>query len=123
MAVLDLVDCCAQVASGMSYLEEQKLVHRDLSARNILVGKDRVVKVADFGMARIIEDEEYMARQGAKFPIKVLRFLIVIRFVNCDLVDGSGGGIDGKVLGQERCLVLWNPSLRNFHFWRQTISR
>lgn len=27
-------------------------------------------QVADFGMARIIEDEEYRARQGAKFPIK-----------------------------------------------------
>lgn len=26
--------------------------------------------MADFGLARIIEDSEYTARQGAKFPIK-----------------------------------------------------
>ena len=66
----DLLDMAAQVASGMSYLEQQKLIHRDLAARNILVGKNKVVKVADFGLARVIEDSEYTARQGAKFPIK-----------------------------------------------------
>ncbi|XP_054158807.1 tyrosine-protein kinase fyna-like [Oppia nitens] len=66
----ELVDMCAQVASGMSYLESIKLVHRDLAARNILVGNNNEVKVADFGLARIIEEEEYQARQGAKFPIK-----------------------------------------------------
>ena len=66
----DLIDMCSQVASGMSYLESIKLVHRDLAARNILVGDNNEVKVADFGLARIIEEEEYVARQGAKFPIK-----------------------------------------------------
>ena len=48
----------------MSYLEEKKYIHRDLAARNILVGYNNVVKVADFGLARIIEDDEYNARQG-----------------------------------------------------------
>ena len=66
----DLLDMGAQIASGMSYLENQKLIHRDLAARNILVGKNKAVKVADFGLARVIEDSEYTARQGAKFPIK-----------------------------------------------------
>lgn len=66
----DLIDMAYQIANGMAYLESMKLIHRDLAARNILVAENRDVKVADFGLARVIEDSEYTARQGAKFPIK-----------------------------------------------------
>lgn len=53
----------------MAYLEERKMVHRDLAARNVLVGQKisgvPQVKVADFGLARILMDEEiYEATTG-----------------------------------------------------------
>lgn len=55
LSIQAMVGICAQVASGMQFLEERKLVHRDLSARNVLVGEHHsgvpVVKVADFGLA------------------------------------------------------------------------
>ena len=54
----------------MAYLETQNYIHRDLAARNILVGEGNNCKVADFGLARVIQDDEYCAREGAKFPIK-----------------------------------------------------
>ena len=65
-----LIDMCAQVASGMAYLEEQNYIHRDLAARNILVGDHMICKVADFGLARVIDEDIYEAHTGAKFPIK-----------------------------------------------------
>ncbi|KAL8562316.1 hypothetical protein ACOMHN_037272 [Nucella lapillus] len=68
--VPNLIDMAAQVASGMSYLELHSYIHRDLAARNILVGENNIVKVADFGLAKAIEDGEYNPQQGAKFPIK-----------------------------------------------------
>ena len=65
-----LIDMTAQVAAGMAYLELHNYIHRDLAARNILVGENNICKVADFGLARLIADDEYNAHDGAKFPIK-----------------------------------------------------
>ncbi len=45
-------------------------IFRDLAARNCLVGEDHLVKVADFGLARLMNDDTYTAHAGAKFPIK-----------------------------------------------------
>ena len=65
-----LIDICAQVANGMAYLEQQHYIHRDLAARNILVGDHMICKVADFRLARVIDEDIYEAPTGEKFPIK-----------------------------------------------------
>ncbi|XP_057366384.1 tyrosine-protein kinase Btk29A-like isoform X1 [Daphnia carinata] len=65
-----LLDTCIQVCKGMAYLERHNYIHRDLAARNCLVGVENVVKVADFGLARYVLDDEYTSSGGAKFPIK-----------------------------------------------------
>ncbi|XP_047737613.1 tyrosine-protein kinase Src42A [Hyalella azteca] len=65
-----LIDMAAQIAAGMAYLESENYIHRDLAARNVLVGDNNVVKIADFGLARLIKEDEYEARVGARFPIK-----------------------------------------------------
>ena len=43
---------------------------RDLAARNCLVGDHYLVKIADFGLSRMIDSDIYNAKEGAKFPIK-----------------------------------------------------
>ncbi|XP_072297062.1 tyrosine-protein kinase Lyn [Eucyclogobius newberryi] len=65
-----LIDFSAQIAEGMAYIEKKHYIHRDLRAANVLVSESLLCKIADFGLARVIEDDEYSPREGAKFPIK-----------------------------------------------------
>lgn len=66
----DLIYIATQVASGMEYLESKQLIHRDLAARNVLIGENNVAKICDFGLARVIADDEYCPKQGSRFPVK-----------------------------------------------------
>jgi len=34
-------------------------VHRDIAARNVLVGERHVLKVADFGLSRALNNDDY----------------------------------------------------------------
>ncbi|CAL9707301.1 unnamed protein product [Knipowitschia caucasica] len=65
-----LFGMCLDVCEGMCFLERSNFIHRDLAARNCLVSHDNVVKVADFGMARFVLDNEYTTSQGSKFPVR-----------------------------------------------------
>lgn len=47
----------------MAYIERMNFIHRDLRAANILVSDSLCCKVADFGLARLIENE-YLAQEG-----------------------------------------------------------
>merc|ERR1719315_736053 len=53
----DLTTICHQICLGMVYLEGREFVHRDLAARNVLISTGNVVKLADFGLAKVLEDE------------------------------------------------------------------
>uniref|UniRef100_A0A8C4NBJ3 non-specific protein-tyrosine kinase n=2 Tax=Eptatretus burgeri TaxID=7764 RepID=A0A8C4NBJ3_EPTBU len=65
-----LLYMATQISSAMEYLERKNFIHRDLAARNCLVGENHLVKVADFGLSRLMTGDTYTARAGAKFPIK-----------------------------------------------------
>ncbi|XP_038716014.1 serine/threonine-protein kinase STY13 [Tripterygium wilfordii] len=48
-----VVQLAVDLARGLSYLHSQKIVHRDVKTENMLLDKQRTLKIADFGVARI----------------------------------------------------------------------
>ncbi|XP_045147156.1 fibroblast growth factor receptor 2 isoform X6 [Echinops telfairi] len=71
MTFKDLVSCTYQLARGMEYLASQKCIHRDLAARNVLVTESNVMKIADFGLARDINNIDYYKKTtNGRLPVK-----------------------------------------------------
>ena len=50
--------------------DEHSIIHRDLAARNILVVNENMVKICDFGLARILDEKYYFAKTQNQLPIR-----------------------------------------------------
>ena len=53
LPVDQVLDVVAQVALGLAYAHEHGIVHRDVKPSNIMLVRDGLVKITDFGIARM----------------------------------------------------------------------
>ena len=70
---LDLKDklrIACDCAEGMEYLSELGFIHRDIAARNVLLGGGYRAKIADFGMSREADSSHYYRSRGGQIPIR-----------------------------------------------------
>ncbi len=60
------------MAAGLEHMAQKSFVHRDIAARNVLVGQYCAVKIADFGLSRQLanEGDYYRVRRRAMLPVK-----------------------------------------------------
>jgi len=52
----------AGLCAALDYAHSEGVVHRDIKPENVLVGRDGVVKVADFGLSRVVGGDEAHSR-------------------------------------------------------------
>jgi serine/threonine protein kinase len=52
----DAVRLMHQAATGLQYAHESRIVHRDVKTANLFFTNDRIVKIMDFGLAKVIEE-------------------------------------------------------------------
>ena len=68
-----------QLTSGVSYLHENWILHRDLKTSNILLNNRGVLKIADFGMARYFGDP----------PLKMTQLVVTLWYRAPELLLGA----------------------------------
>ncbi|XP_067230207.1 inactive tyrosine-protein kinase transmembrane receptor ROR1 [Chanodichthys erythropterus] len=67
----DFLHLAIQVAAGMEYLASHFFVHKDLAARNILVGEQLHIKISDLGLSReIYASDYYRVQPKTLLPIR-----------------------------------------------------
>ena len=52
----ELIPYINQICDGLQFAHDRKMLHRDIKPANIILRNDGVIKIADFGIARIIHD-------------------------------------------------------------------
>jgi serine/threonine-protein kinase len=57
IGLLQALDITAQVADGLQYAHDRHIIHRDIKPANIMVLDDGSVKITDFGIARMRNNE------------------------------------------------------------------
>jgi tRNA A-37 threonylcarbamoyl transferase component Bud32 len=50
-----------QIATGLHFAHRNKIIHRDIKTANLFLTRDKIVKIMDFGLAKMVEE----VRKGA----------------------------------------------------------
>ena len=65
----ELLDVCMQLCHALTYIHGKNVIHRDVKPANIFYGEDKVVRLGDFGLSRIINDANPVSTFGSTLPL------------------------------------------------------
>ena len=66
MKISEVLDTAVQTAAALAAAHAAGIIHRDIKPENIMVRPDGLVKVLDFGLAKLVETQAPSANSGAR---------------------------------------------------------
>ncbi len=69
ISIYELSKFCCEIASGMEYIAGRKIIHGDLSTRNVLLTGDLTCKIGDFGLSRKLYEYSLYIKSNKQEPL------------------------------------------------------
>jgi serine/threonine protein kinase len=64
LSIAEVLDLVGQITAALQAAHEAGIIHRDIKPENVMLRKDGIVKVLDFGLAKLVETQN--AERGAR---------------------------------------------------------
>jgi eukaryotic-like serine/threonine-protein kinase len=91
LPIKEVVGLAAQLADGLAKAHEAGITHRDLKPENLMVTRDGLVKILDFGLAKLSEPQEGKVESGVSTQSGVL--VGTVGYMSPEQVRGGRVGI------------------------------
>jgi len=117
---LEIIDQCA---AGLAYAHGRRVIHRDIKPGNMFMSQDGIVKLGDFGLARVVEEISIRKTEVRGTPLYMapeqitgtdVDFRADLYALGCtafELLSGRPPFIDGQILYHH--MHTAPPSLRS----------
>lgn len=54
LPITEVINYAKQICRGLRYAHAKEIIHRDIKSQNILIDKNNIVRITDFGIAKIV---------------------------------------------------------------------
>ncbi len=65
LSITQIVEIGAQIADGLAAAHQQGIVHRDIKSENIMLRKDGIAQITDFGLAKLRGVASRLTKEGS----------------------------------------------------------